>query len=72
MADLKIKTAGYAAPGTPDSILRVGVEQWRCGHITDGVSFAHGKRGGWVVALSDLKRIVAAAEKARRALRGGE
>lgn len=39
---------------------------WRCGKITDGVSFHFGKSGGWVVPLEELREIVRLADEVRR------
>lgn len=36
-----------------------------CGDIWDGVAFAFGEEGGWVVDFNDLKRIVKEAEALR-------
>jgi hypothetical protein len=58
---LLIHTAGYPEPDE----LHVDVQRWECGEIKDGVSFRHNDEGGWVIALDDLRKIVAAAEAVR-------
>ena len=37
-----------------------------CGDIKDGVAFEFGDEGWWVISLSEMKRLVAIADEARR------
>jgi hypothetical protein len=58
-------TIGVAGHTEPD--LRVWIGPSRCGEITDGVAFAHGKEGGWVIDFADLERVYLAAKEKRTA-----
>jgi hypothetical protein len=59
--NLTIDVAGHTEPN-----LKVWLRS-RCGKIKDGVAFAHGKEGGWVIGFADLERIYLAAKAQRTA-----
>lgn len=50
-----VRTAGYYEG---KKTLYYDVGPWRCGKITDGVSFSHGDEGSWVISLADLQKIL--------------
>lgn len=58
---MKIILTGHSQP-----ILQVRVGPVSCGSITDGVAFAHGTEGSWVMRFNDLQRVYRAACKARK------
>jgi hypothetical protein len=59
MSDIVFKVAGH-----PIKDLSF-IPYSKCGEITDGVCFSHGKEGGWVVAYKDLLKMVELSTKAR-------
>jgi hypothetical protein len=61
MKDLTIKIQGHTA-----DTLRFGPNINMCGNIKDGVSLEFDRKGGWVIAFKDLKRMYEAAVKARQ------
>jgi hypothetical protein len=59
---LRLKTAGYSVT----DVLIVEPGPAKRGDIQDGIAFRHDDQGSWVLSYGDLKRIVTAAEAARR------
>jgi hypothetical protein len=55
----------FKVEGHPDGTLHFYPES-QCGSIRDGVAFANGKHGGWVIAYKDLLKMAKLAEQARR------
>jgi len=52
--------------GHPEAILYFYPSKIWCGAIEDGVAFAHGNRGGWVISFADLESIYRLAVNRRR------
>jgi hypothetical protein len=58
---LTVITQGYT-----DNNLDVRLGPTSCGDIKDGVSFAHGNEGSWVMDFKDLEAIYYMADLVRR------
>ena len=59
--DLQVPVAGHSS-----DMLLVHPGVHHCGRIIDGVAFAHGRDGRWVISFADLERIYDAAKAQRQ------